>query len=173
MTPQRLFVFPAGHTEPGVTYVMMFGSVGRPVKLAAKAGGQSGFQLDLRHWYTIDEDERVEHGPAWKATTTGYEYRILDSQENEIFAYHWDPRTNRGPKYPHLHVSARADIYHDALATHQLVIDRLHIPTGRILLEHIVRLLVSELGVKPRVTKWPARLRASERVFWEETTQHP
>lgn len=173
VTPQRLFVLPEGYTEPNVTYLLAFGPEGNPVKLRSKAGGQSGFLLDVRHWYAIVEDDKAKTKPAWRVTTLGYEYSILDSQENEILTYHWDPGAKRGPKYPHLHTTAEATIYFDALTPRRTRLDRHHIPTGRVLLEWVVKLLIADFGVDYRFRNWTNRLAASEAIFREEATQQP
>jgi hypothetical protein len=42
-----------------------------------------------------------------KLSTRAYEYRILDSQSEELMVYHWQPNSiGGGPRFPHLHISA-------------------------------------------------------------------
>ncbi len=173
VTTQRLYVLPGGYAEPGVTYLLAFGPKGEPVPLSAKSGGQSGFLFDIHHRYAIVEDERAKAQPAWRVTTSGYEYRILDSRENEILTYHWDPSARRGPKYPHLHATAEATVYFDALTSRRIRLDGHHMPTGRVLVEWVVRLLIADFGVAYRYRNWATRLAASEAFFREEATQQP
>lgn len=148
--------------------MVTFGPKGDPVKLAAKAGGQSGLQLDVRHWFTTVEDDGPGSGDGWRVTTRGYDYRILDSQGGEIITYHWDPSSRRGPTYPHMHVSATAIIHHDALNARAFGLEKLHLPTGRVLLGGVVRMLISELGVRGRMSNWPTRLSESDPILHED-----
>jgi hypothetical protein len=173
VTAQRLFVLPEGYSQPGEISVVAFGPEGDPVRLSAKSGGQSGLMLDVRHWYTVVAAETPDAEPGWRVTTLGYEYRVLDRREREILAYHWDPRTNRGPRYPHLHVSAEATVYRDAETLERLHLDRRHMPTGRVALESVVRLLIAEFGIAYRFRNWSSRLAGTEAAFRNEASQWP
>ena len=173
VTTQRLFAQPEGY-EPDVLYAVAFGHTAEPVSLPAKAGGASGLLLDLRHQYTIVPDETVHPAAAWRVSTRAYEYRLLDSQSTELLVYHWQPNSIAGgPKHPHLHVSARISAQ-TAFATWQpFPLDSRHLPTGRVSLEAIIRLLIAEFGIAYRHRNWMARLNRTEAVFRQEMTQRP
>jgi hypothetical protein len=59
---------------------------------------------------------------------------------------------------PHLHVGA--DMPDLGVDFHGL-----HIPTGRVAFEEVVRLLIVDLGAQPRETDWETILRDSEERF--------
>jgi hypothetical protein len=169
VTAQRLLVLPGTYAEPGEVYVITFGPAGDPIPLRAKAGGQSGYLLDVQHRYTIVPDPSL----AWRVTTLSYQYRLLDSQQNEILAYHWDRFPRYGPRHPHIHVTAASQIYPSSTVQRTLRLEGLHIPTGRVSLESIVWFLIRDLGIEDRVPRWIQRLRSSMAIFHAETTNYP
>jgi hypothetical protein len=76
----------------------------------------------------------------WKVHTTEWSYSLLDGDKHQIVDFHWHPGLTPGIQFPHLHV------YSDP--------ERRHYPTGRVLLEDVLRLAV-ELGATPRdEDKW-------------------
>jgi hypothetical protein len=113
---------------------------GDPVGLA----GKSRLRLSLLHQYRLVEDEG-ERGP-WKAQTAAYFYAIEDQAGNEVLAFHWHPHVV-GTTTPHLHVrSAR----HEDIPR----LGKAHIPTGRISVEQVLRLLLADLDVEARRDDW-------------------
>jgi hypothetical protein len=83
-------------------------------------------------------------GP-YRVTTTAYYYSLFDSDEREIIAYHWHPHGDIA--FPHLHICAGARIGRADLRD-------AHIPTGRIALEDLLRMAITEFGVVPRRDDW-------------------
>lgn len=80
---------------------------------------------------------------AWKVKTLAYEYAIeLTSPTREIIAFHWDSASDIGP---HIHIGLTGKAQH--------ITNKHHIPSGRILLEDVVRFLIDELGVPPNKTQ--------------------
>lgn len=131
-------------------------------------------RLDVRHLYAIVPGEPIAGRQTWRVTTRAYEYRILDSRELELLVFHWQPsRIARGPEYPHLHVSATITAHVSMSAQQSLPLDKRHIPTGRVALESVVRLLISEFGIKDRHRNWRARLNRTEEIFRRDMTQVP
>ena len=47
--------------------------------------------------------------------------------------------------------------------------NKLHIPTGGITIENVIRFLIADLDVPPRIEDWDEELRKSERQFREWT----
>lgn len=71
----------------------------------------------------------------WHVSTNAYFYRLNDGAGSELISWHWHPQT--GMPYPHLHVSAG-------------VLDRrAHLPSGRVSIESVLRLLLTDLEVPP------------------------
>jgi len=127
--------------------------------------------LDLWHEYRIVPGAGPERPQSWRVSTTGYEYRLLDSIERELVVFHWQlGPTFRGPDHPHLHLSASLVARVSATATRELPLDRLHIPTGRITIDAVVRMLVAEFGVAPVVPDWERRLARTEAEFHHRRT---
>ncbi len=75
-----------------------------------------------------------------------YRYRVI-TRDQELLVHHWNPGGPEAKPFPHLHLSAAAEVGNRALT-------RAHIPTGEVTLRDVVRLLVEELGVRPRRTDW-------------------
>ena len=47
--------------------------------------------------------------------------------------------------------------------------NKLHIPTGWVTIENVIRFLIADLDVKPRISTWDEELRKSEKQFREWT----
>ena len=74
-------------------------------------------------------------------------YALYDVDGREVVAYHWHPEGRSGVTTPHLHLGTGASVGRRDLAG-------AHLPTGRILLEDVLRLGVAELGVRPLRRDW-------------------
>ena len=96
-----------------------------------------------------------EWGP-FKVKTTAYQYAIDDEKEKELFAFQWHPDSKI--KFPHLHLGSSAKIAEKTLK-------KLHLPTGRIALEQVLRLAVEDLGIKPLNRRWDAILSEAQQRF--------
>lgn len=89
----------------------------------------------------------------------GYAYAVQDRSGREHLAFHWHPRSPRSAVHvPHAHVSAALRATTPGGAQAILPLDKVHLPTGFLSLADIVRLLIGELGVEPRVANWQERL---------------
>lgn len=54
---------------------------------------------------------------------------------------------------------------------HSLDLGKVHIPTGWVTIEEVLRFLIMELGIQPVCgAEWPQRLAESERAFFEDLT---
>ena len=85
-------------------------------------------------------------------STRAYRYEVNDAQGQELLAYHWHPLGKSRWKRPHLHVSDGP-------------LAGLHLPTSRVSLESLLRLLLAELEVRPLRNDWPAVLDVAERAL--------
>lgn len=122
-----------------------------PISLRGEAG--PAFLSAGQHFRTI-QDERFEG--EWKVRTEGYAYRVALSEETGpfLFAWHWHPNTRPDP---HLHVGAD----HPEVTE----LPRLHVPTGRVSFEEVVRFLVTDLRVVPARRDWQETLAETESRF--------
>ena len=94
-------------------------------------------QFVLGHQFRLVQDGRKR----WHVSTTAYRYHLLDDSGAELIAWHWHPDSLGDPPlrgHPHLHVPA------------QSIDRRIHVPTGRVSVESVLRLLLIDLGVPPR-----------------------
>ncbi len=170
MTKQLLSASPDRY-NPDLVHVISFGREGEPVPLRGPAG-PSGLLFAVRHQDRIVETVPAALQPAWRVTTTAYAYRLLDRDERELLVFHWQPGPDfAGPDYPHLHVSASRIARVTATEERPLPLDKRHIPTGRVFLAAVVRMLITEFEIKPIVADWARRLAPTEAAFRRQRTQ--
>ena len=108
--------------------------------------------------------------------TAAYQYGVDDTNGREMFAYHWHPHVE-GVAYPHLHISRGAVMQaFDAVRLSpsrnalQPQLADAHLPTRRIALEDVLRLLIEQFAVVPRRGDWDAALRLARRTFVRDRT---
>ena len=118
----------------------------------------------------------------YRLRTDAYRYRVLDEQERELLVWHWEPEGLGDRRRPHLHVAygtgSAASINLPTASGvgespfPQLDVPKLHVPTGRVLLEDVVRFLIEDLGVRGR-DGYDAILRDNVQWFLaNQTWQH-
>jgi hypothetical protein len=130
---------------------------GRPVDLS----GEHRLRFRALQNFTIMETEASERG-RYRVRTTEYVYQIATRDEEELLAYHWTPEKPVGFRlYPHLHIGL-VSIAKDAPIPE---FHKLHLPTSRVSLESIVRLLIDDFGVQPRRSNWRDILDSTEAAF--------
>ena len=170
VTTQRLTTLTTYYT-PAENQTILFPDP--PVALRAPSGGPRGLLLDLSHVFAIDEaPESVPFRRRWRVTTRMYQYRLLDQRERELLVYHWQPGDAfLGPDHPHVHVSAALSAQVTAIDTEIIDLTGLHLATGRVSLEAVIRMLIEEFGVAPQRPDWREILARTEAVFQDEATQ--
>lgn len=91
----------------------------------------------------------------WKVKTDRYEYTLSFSPNlsPELLAWHWHPGSK--PE-PHLHAHLEGP---------DPRLDKVHLPTGRVAFEEIVRCLIQDLEVRPARQNWENVLRDTETRF--------
>jgi hypothetical protein len=104
----------------------------------------------------------------WKVSTKAYVYVVSIATRRapvpvEVFAWHWHPERMPRKAYPHLHVRSE----HRLLG---LALKNLHIPTGRVSFEEVVRFLVDELRVVPSREDWRSVVDETEVLFKQYRT---
>jgi hypothetical protein len=127
------------------------------VVVLADGGPQRISSAELDVWLRVSMNYRLveEPGPRgpWRVTTTSYMYALENGAGVEYVGYHWHPQVP-GNTRPHLHVRGEDENWH-----------KLHMPTGRIALEDVVRFAVEELAVEPRRGDWSEVLDSTQEGF--------
>ncbi len=126
-----------------------------PVPLRLRSGARIAFSF--RYDYEI-----VPTTDAWRRFETrdlGYWYEVGDADGREIISFHWHPLGASPISFPHIHLSTRIGSI-DIDGSHSVAVGEMHIPTGRVSLTDVVRLLIAEFDVEPRRTDWESMLRS-------------
>jgi hypothetical protein len=113
--------------------------------------GSQPLWLDVGIRYLI---RQASVGRGWDTQTMGYIYSLQTTDGVAMVAYHWHPYGMSHVTLPHLHVSG---------AVNELISRRTHLPTGRVFLEDVVRLIIEEFHVPPRRPDWSEVLDMSRR----------
>jgi hypothetical protein len=122
-------------------------------------GGGLDLAIDVRLQYHVREVGSHE----WTVTTVAYYYTVKRSEGPEIIAYHWHPSQRSPATFPHLHLQAGARVGRPELVD-------AYLPTGRVMAEDFVRLLIEHFGVRPLRTDWKDALRESRAEFAKDAT---
>ncbi|MGH8909951.1 MAG: hypothetical protein ACRD0K_26510 [Egibacteraceae bacterium] len=112
--------------------------------------GAVPLSLSLRQQFRVVHTDDPDRGP-WKVATQAYKYTI-EMDGREVAAWHWHPLGRSRERRPHLHVP------HPPLAGS-------HVPSGRVSLEGVLRLLLAEREVRPRRSDWETVLDEAEARF--------
>ncbi|MBA2521396.1 MAG: hypothetical protein H0V24_17200 [Chloroflexia bacterium] len=131
------------------TYTIFFH---RPGSLHSASGGPSGLFLDvvLTFEVLIAKEKRER-----RIAIRMYEYRIVDYHQTELLVYHWQPGSCfAGPDVPHLHVSAALQAQIDAVSRLRIELDKLHLVTGMVSLQAMIRMLITEWKIAPLRHNW-------------------
>ena len=118
---------------------------GLPVAL----GGPSQLRFRLQQNYRIIESE--PSGTLWRVEVVDYDYTLYDVEEREVLLYHWHPVGNSSVETPHLHLKQGAQVG-------RAEVRDAHLPTGDVSLNAILRVLIEEMGVRPRRSDWESIL---------------
>lgn len=135
-----------------------------PVPLKSPHRLQLTIGQQVRLIRTEPNDER---GPI-RVTTISYFYAFsasVDGVVKEVLAFQWTPEATGGSAvtFPHLHIGPALLVGQSAIRPSDL--HRAHIPTGRVSLEAVVRLAITEFGVTPLQARWAEILRRTEDAF--------
>lgn len=156
LTDAQLFVSPPA---PVRALVLSGGSLaGGDLRLRSPAV-ESGVLLRVRQQFRSVEEPDAPAADRWHVSTIAYDYRLSrGSDRSELLSWHWHPRT--GVAFPHVHVAA------DDLSR------RVHVPSGRVSIEAVLRMLVGELSVPPRRGDWAEVLAEAEARFVRHRRWH-
>jgi len=113
-------------------------------------------QFFIGHQYKLVQDGRH----AWHVSTVRYVYHLADEEGRELIGWHWHPASSA---YPHLHVPAEP------------IGRRMHVPTGRVSLESVIRFLLDDLEVpatRDRINDYAQVLNECEAPFVQHRRWH-
>lgn len=120
--------------------------------------GELGLKFHASIEYELAETDDAERGP-WKVRTRQYRYHVVTADQTEVLLYHWHPDSTPQRPYPHLHVGSTQ------LTANAVISGGDHIPTGRVALESVIRLLITEFAVAGRRDDWSKVLEDAEQRF--------
>lgn len=113
----------------------------------------------------VRESKRI-----WNLRTLAYTYRIQlgPARTDWRFRFEYISPEEKPVDYPrhHLHIPVTLEGTGECPA---LNCERLHLPTGWVMFEELIRFLIKELGVRSRTNQWDRILRESEELFREWT----
>lgn len=168
VTDAVLTVSPNGYQPSDAPHRLSLGD-GTPVLLRAPlSSGATRVGLSVFQAYRI---VRAGERSVWRIQTVAYQYALDDSDRREILAYHWHPHIEN-VVYPHLHINRGAvprEVGSTRLAPTQIVLlpemAQAHLPTRRIALEDMLRLLIEQFRVEPIRRDWDAVLQRTRESF--------
>jgi hypothetical protein len=130
------------------------------VRLRRQAGDPLYLAVDQH--FEIVRDPRYSR--EWKAKTLRYSYSLVgnDDLSGELILWHWhEPVPTGRETHIHVHgVGGDTPLVHVRSADHKL-----HIPSGRVAFEAILRFLFTDLGVTPARSDWKEVVGESEDRF--------
>jgi hypothetical protein len=160
------FLGPLRRALSCITDVQFFVSPPAPARALLLSGGDltggdlklrsgvvgGGLLLRIRQQFRSVHDLDAVMEERWHVSTVAYDYRVSRvDDDRELLSWHWHPRG--GVSFRHLHVGA------DWLNR------RLHVPSGRVSIEAVLRMLLGELAVPPKGEDWADVLAETEARF--------
>lgn len=130
-----------------------------PRVLSLKRRGGDRLLFEAVQLFTIIPDPRFPG--EYKASTLAYIYsiRLPEMEDGEVISWHWHPLTTPSRPAPHIHVG----LDHPQLG---VTLPKLHIPSGRVAFEEVIRFLIDDLAVESkRPERWQEILKESEERF--------
>lgn len=101
-----------------------------------------------------------------------YNYHLLEgSSPDSRWIIRWEYKSHRRQRneHPRHHVHLAAVI--DTPAG-KMDFDKLHLSTGWVTIEEVIRFLIAEIGVKPKANNWDEELIKSEELFRKWTARN-
>lgn len=110
--------------------------------------------------------EDTPEGMRMKVRSSSYQYQM--DREGDRWIFRYDFLRSPPDPYPAAHLQIRGKFY-EACLPEDLPLERIHLPTGRVSLEAVIRLLANQFHVPchspPEI--WQPLLTESERAFLE------
>ena len=109
-------------------------------------------------------DQEDPRGP-YKVQTVEYFYDLRADTNTELLTFHWTPEAKGDGvvTFPHLHVER--SLIAPTAPVRPRDFHKIHVPTGRVSVEAIIRLAITEFGAVPLKDDWAAVLDRTEAAF--------
>ncbi|MGH3050794.1 MAG: hypothetical protein ACRDLK_11600 [Gaiellaceae bacterium] len=111
----------------------------------------------------------IREGTKYRLRTQRYAYKLLpsdDARAEAIIRWEFKADTDEGRECRnHMHLNAAFPVGRGTFT-----LNRLHLPTAWVLIEHVLRFLFHDLQVPPQTPEWARILRESETAFYERFT---
>jgi hypothetical protein len=106
---------------------------------------------------------------SWKLRTLTYSYHVLENADRDsrwIIRWEYVSHYRRRDEHPRHHVHIDTVVKTPA---GEMDLNKLHLSTGWVTIEEVIRYLIAEMGVKPKIKDWDEELLKSEERFKEWT----
>lgn len=139
-----------------------------------QGGSPTAARLRSGGWYLyLGQNLEVvqEQDKRWRLRTLAYSYRIQRGPgENDpwVFRFEYISRELQSFPHPRHHLHLPATL-HVPGTIREIDLAKVHVPTGWVTVEELVRFLIHGLKVKSRKTNWDKLCRESEEKFREWT----
>lgn len=106
--------------------------------------------------------------------TLAYSYRVGQGPSRQDWLIRWEynsRETQEGARglHPRHHCHLRAGL--PCFGNQELLLAKMHIASGWVTIEEVIRFLIHELGVTPKTDNWDQILRESEEKFRDWTNR--
>ena len=121
--------------------------------------GEGEILFEFVYLYAVVH-QGARHGRGeFEVRTSFYQYNVLDREQRELVAYHWEPEGISPIRTPHVHMPVIGSIVlpqhpGSAVASAKTHLGKMHMPTGRVSVEDIVEMLIREFAVDPQRADW-------------------
>jgi hypothetical protein len=114
-------------------------------------------------------DRTKKERTGYRVRTLAYQYRLSEGQSLDdpyVIRWEYNAREHQTGTFPrhHVHIPVALHCFQEP-NTRELNLKQLHVSTGYVTLEEVIRFLLSELGLRARNRRWDNLLRKSERQF--------
>jgi hypothetical protein len=144
-----------------------------------QGGNWVGIPLDTNYerlyfvlYQVVEARDTSKTGNArYRLHTLEYGYYIQETADQRRAAlFRWEYASDPPMEHPHQHVQIRTTLASSALQ-HPINLDKVHVPTGWVTIEQVIRFLIADLGVQPPrgADKWEQILHEGEQKFLEFT----
>jgi len=164
VTQERLTASRQHTYEVGTIYSVLLNDL-NPVRLRTAAGILPVYMSVGQQVRIIKTEEPADPRGPYKIQIVEYFYDLRSDDHTELLTFHWTPEAEGDGvvTFPHLHAGS-AIIAQDA-PIRPRDFHKIHIPTGRVSVEAIIRLAITEFGAIPLKRNWVDELNRTEAAF--------